>query len=254
MTTTFVALVLGGLIGLSLGMLGGGGSVLMVPALVYLLGQDAHAAVSASLVIVGLNALAGAWLHQRAGHVRLRAALLFGSMGLLAAFFGARLSLLLSGPVLMVLFAVLMVVVALLMLRGAGAVTIVDVDAPLVWWKFVLGGAAVGFLTGFLGVGGGFLIVPALVLVLRMPMRDAVGSSLVVIVLNSVAGLLGHVGEAGVSWVLLAVLLCGGLPGLLVGTRLAQRLPVGRLRQGFALFVIALGVTLLVINVPIAFG
>jgi len=102
MTTILLALVLGAVIGLSLGMLGGGGSILTVPALVYLLGQNPHAAVSASLVIVGLNAATGAWLHQRAGNVRLRAALLFGGAGLLAAFAGARLSTLLTGPLLSV--------------------------------------------------------------------------------------------------------------------------------------------------------
>jgi uncharacterized membrane protein YfcA len=117
MTTTLLALLLGAMIGLSLGMLGGGGSILTVPVLVYVLGQDPHAAVSASLVIVGLNAATGAWLHQRAGNVRLRAALLFGGAGLLAAFAGAQLSRLLTGPMLLSLFALLMLIVATLMLR-----------------------------------------------------------------------------------------------------------------------------------------
>jgi uncharacterized membrane protein YfcA len=110
MTTTLLALLLGAMIGLSLGMLGGSGSILTVPVLVYVLGQDPHAAVSASLVIVGLNAATGAWLHQRAGNVRLRAALLFGGAGLLAAFAGARLSTLLTGPMLLSLFALLMLI------------------------------------------------------------------------------------------------------------------------------------------------
>lgn len=250
MTTSMLALLLGALIGLSLGMLGGGGSILTVPALVYLLGQDPHAAVSASLVIVGLNATTGALLHRRAGNVRMRSALLFGGSGLLAAFAGARLSALLPGPLLLVLFALLMLVVATFMLRGAATAPVADRHAAPVGWKVLLGGLAVGFLTGFLGVGGGFLIVPALVLILGMPMRDAVGSSLVVIALNSAAGLLGHLGEHGVSWLLVGLLLAGGLPGLLVGARLAQRLPIARLRQGFAVMVVLLGVTLLAINLP----
>ena len=254
MITTLLAMLLGAVIGLSLGMLGGGGSILTVPALVYLLGQDPHTAVSASLVIVGLNAATGAWLHQRAGNVRLRAALLFGGAGLLAAFAGARLSTLLTGPVLLVLFALLMLIVATMMLRGTGAAPSACYDAAPIWWKVLLGGATVGFLTGFLGVGGGFLIVPALVLVLGMSMREAVGSSLVVIAINSAAGLLGHAGESGVSWLIVGLLLAGGLPGLLVGSRLAQRLPVARLRQGFAVLVVLLGVTLLAINIPKALG
>jgi uncharacterized membrane protein YfcA len=254
MTTTLLALLLGTIIGLSLGMLGGGGSILTVPALVYVLGQDPHAAVSASLVVVGLNAATGAWLHQRAGNVRLRPALLFGGAGLLAALGGARLSTLLSGPVLLSLFALLMLSVAAMMLHGAAAAPLAISDAPLVWWKVLLGGTAVGFLTGFLGVGGGFLIVPALVLLLGMSMREAVGSSLVVIAINSAAGLQGHVGERGVSWLIVALLLAGGLPGLLLGSRLAQRLPIARLRQGFAVLVVVLGVALLAINIPKALG
>jgi uncharacterized membrane protein YfcA len=254
MTTILLALLLGAVIGLSLGMLGGGGSILTVPVLVYVLGQNPHAAVSASLVIVGLNAATGAWLHQRAGNVRLRSALLFGGAGLLAAFAGARLSTLLTGPLLLVFFALLMLIVAMLMLRGAAAVPIATHNMVPVWWKVLLGGMAVGFLTGFLGVGGGFLIVPALVLVLGMSMREAVGSSLVVIAINSAAGLLGHAGEGGVSWLIVGLLMTGGLPGLLVGSRLAQRLPIARLRQGFAALVVVLGVALLAINIPKALG
>ncbi len=248
-STTLLAILLGGLIGLSLGMLGGGGSILTVPALVYVLGQDPHAAISASLVIVGLNALTGAWFHRRAGHVRLKSAMAFGGMGLLAAFAGARLSALLPAALLLVLFALLMLVVAILMLRGRG-VGRADGDTALVWWKVAIGGLGVGFLTGFLGVGGGFLIVPALVLLLGMDMRDAVASSLVVIALNSAAGVLGHLGENQISWLVVAMLLAGGLPGLLLGTRMASRLPVQRLRQGFAMLVIVLGATLLAINIP----
>lgn len=248
-TTTLLAMLLGGLIGLSLGMLGGGGSILTVPALVYLLGQEPHAAVSASLVIVGLNAATGAWFHRRAGHVRLKSAALFGGVGLAAAFAGARISTLLPSALLLVIFALLMLTVAALMLRG-GAPKQSEAGVAPVWWKVLLGGLSVGFMTGFLGVGGGFLIVPALVLLLGMDMRDAVGSSLVVIALNSAAGVLGHLGESSVSWLLIGLLLAGGLPGLLIGTRLAHRLPVARLRQGFAVLVILLGATLLAINLP----
>ncbi|HMO56589.1 MAG TPA: sulfite exporter TauE/SafE family protein [Roseiflexaceae bacterium] len=248
LTTTLLALLLGSLIGLSLGMLGGGGSILTVPALVYVLGQEPHAAVSASLVIVGLNAATGAWFHQRAGHVRLRSAAIFGGTGLAAAFAGARISQLIPSAMLMLFFAMLMLVVAALMLRGS---SLGHTESLPVWWKVLLGGLGVGFLTGFLGVGGGFLIVPALVLLLGMSMRDAVGSSLVVIAINSAAGLAGHLGESGVSWLLVGLLLAGGLPGLLVGTRLAQRLPVVRLRQGFAMLVILLGSVLLAVNLPL---
>jgi len=249
MTTSLLALVIGALIGLSLGLLGGGGSILMVPALVYLLGQDPHTAVTSSLVIVGLNALAGAVMHRRAGDVRLGSALLFGSVGLGTAFAGARLSALLPSAVLLVLFALLMLAVATLMLRSRREDAAQD-DAPVIWWQLLAAGAAVGFLTGFLGVGGGFLIVPALVLVLRLPMREAVGSSLVVIAVNSVAGVLGHMGDVHLNWAMIGLLLAGGLPGLLAGTRWAGVLPPMQLRRGFAALVIVLGAVLLAINLP----
>lgn len=250
MPTLLLAATLGALIGLALGTLGGGGSILTVPALVYLLGQNPHGAVGSSLVIVGANALVGAWLHKRAGHVRLRAALLFGAAGVAAAFGGARLSRLLPGPMLLILFALLMLVIASVMLRGQARPAQADQPVAPVWWRTALGGVVVGFLTGFLGVGGGFLIVPALVLLLGMDMRDAVGSSLVVIAINSAAGLLGHLGDGGLNWWLIVVLLVGGAPGLLLGARLARSLPAARLRQGFAIFVVLLGVALLAINVP----
>ena len=119
------------------------------------------------------------------------------------------------------------------------------------WWRVLLGGIGVGFLTGFLGVGGGFLIVPALVLLLGMDMRDVVGSSLVVIAINSAAGLSGHLSEAALNWLLIGMLLSGGVPGLLLGSQLAKRLPAARLCQGFAVFVVVLAATLLAINIPL---
>ncbi len=248
-----LALALGALIGLALGMLGGGGSILTVPALVYLLGEDPHAAIGSSLVIVGVNALVGAWLHMKEGHVRLRAALTFGASGIIAAYLGGRLSQFLPAPLLLILFAVLMIVVAIFLLRGTQAQSTESGEThekilQVQWQRVLAGGLAVGFLTGFLGVGGGFLIVPALVLLLGMRMRDAVGSSLVVIAINSGAGLLGHLSDTRLNWELIGLLLAGGLLGLLAGIRLAGMLPARQLRQAFALFVILLGVTLLAIN------
>lgn len=254
MLTVLLATALGAAIGLALGMLGGGGSILTVPALVYLLGQNPHGAVGSSRVIVGANALIGAWLHSRAGHVRLRAALLFGAAGVAAAFGGARLSRLLPGSALLALFALLMLVIAGVMLRGQARQTAANAVTAPVWWKVGLGGIGVGFLTGFLGVGGGFLIVPALVLLLGMEMPNAVGSSLVVIAINSAAGLLGHLDDGALNWWLIGLLLSGGVPGLLLGARLARSIPPARLRQSFALFVVLLGAALLAINVPQLFS
>lgn len=243
-----LAPILGALIGLALGMLGGGGSILTVPMLVYVLRLDAHIAVATSLVIVGINALAGAGMHWREQHVRLKQALLFGAYGIPAAFVGARLSRFLSGPMLLVLFALLMLVIAALMLRGGAKPA--GQGGAAAWWRVMLGGLGVGFLTGFLGVGGGFLIVPALVLLLGMEMPDAVGSSLVVIAINSAAGLLGQISAAALPWTLIGIFVVAGLFGLRVGSWATRWIAPGRLRQSFAVFVIALALVLLAINLP----
>lgn len=253
MPTLLLAPLIGVAIGLALGMLGGGGSILTVPALVYLLGQDAHSAVGTSLVIVGTNAVAGAWMHHRAGHVQLRRALLFAAAGLGAAYGGARLSLYLPSALLLVLFAVLMLVVASMMLRSQSTQVAQQTHQPMTWQRILLGGAGVGFLTGFLGVGGGFVIVPALVLLLGMDMRDAVGSSLVVIALNSLAGVLGHLNDGRFNWPLISLMILGGMVGILVGTWSARHLPTAQLRRTFALLVIGLGMIVLGINLPALF-
>lgn len=252
MATWLLAVGLGALIGLALGLLGGGGSILTVPALVYLLGQGTHSAVTTSLVIVGSNALLGAWMDGREGHMQLRTALLFGAVGTGAAYLGARLSQYLPGAILLVLFALLMIAIAVLMLRGQAPPRTTTPAAHLSWPRVLAGGMGVGFLTGFLGVGGGFLIVPALVLLLGMDMRDAVGSSLVVIAINSAAGLLGHLQDGALNWALAGLLLGGGAVGIAFGSRLGGRLPTTRLRQAFASFVLVLGAVLLVINLPAA--
>jgi uncharacterized membrane protein YfcA len=251
MLSGILAVGIGALIGLALGLLGGGGSILTVPALVYLLGQPPQAAVTTSLVIVGTNALLGAGLHARQGHVRWPAALLFGAVGTGAAYGGARLSHLVPGPVLLVLFALLMIAIAGLMLRGPVAARPGTARA---WPRVVAGGLGVGFLPGFLGVGGGFVIVPALVLLLGMDMREAVGSSLLVIALNSAAGLAGHWQDSGLNAPLIALLVGGGALGLLLGSRLLRRLPAARVRQAFAVFVLLLGLTLLILNLPVVLG
>lgn len=242
-------IVFGAVIGLALGMLGGGGSILTVPVLVYLLQMDPHVAVTASLCIVGLNALMGSMLHWRAGQVKLKEAVLFGMTGIPASYAGARASALLSSTVLLVCFALLMLVIAVLMLRPKTGPAKQATRQP--WWLILLGGLGVGLLTGFLGVGGGFLIVPALVLLLGMEMPAAVGSSLVVIVLNSAAGIIGHLTNPVVlPWAEIVAFTAVGGAGLFVGAKLTRILPVSRLQQAFALFVCGLGLVFLLINVP----
>lgn len=249
MSLLLVTIVFGAAIGLVLGMLGGGGSILTVPVLVYLLQMNTQVAVTASLIIVGLNAVMGSVLHWRAGNVKLKEALLFGVYGTVSSYAGARVSTLLNSTLLLALFSLLMLVIAFLMLRPKVGVATTTTRRP--WWLVLLGGLGVGLLTGFLGVGGGFLIVPALVLLLGMDMPTAVGSSLVVIALNSAAGIAGHLnGHLVLHWTEILVFTAIGFAGLLAGSRLARILPVARLQQSFAVFVLALGVVLLVLNVP----
>jgi len=237
-------LALGLVIGLTLGLLGGGGSILTVPALVYLVGQSPHAAIATSLAIVGANSAFGALVHHARGALNWRVALVFGGTGMVVAYFAARLSKFFAPTFLMLAFAALMLVVgAAMLLRRDTPTNARAPNLPLT----LASGAGVGLLTGILGVGGGFLIVPALVMLVGLPMNQAVGTSLVIIALNSAAGLLGHLGDE-FDFALTAIFVAAGLVGAFLGARLAQRLPAERLRQAFAVFVIALAVFLLFDN------
>ena len=249
MNTALLSLVLGAVIGLSLGLLGGGGSILTVPALVYLIGIPVAEATGTSLAIVGATALVGALRHQRAGRVALRAALGFGAASVLGAIAGSLLGKHIAGGLLLVLFALLMLVAAGVMLRPrrsptAGRERPVSAG-PL---KVAAAGLAVGLLTGFFGVGGGFVIVPALTLVLGLPMATAIGTSLVVIALASAAGFLTHLGAGALNVPVTLFFLLGGVVGSLTGAQWAGRLPESTLRRSFALLVVALAGYLLVRN------
>jgi uncharacterized protein len=243
-------LALGLGIGLSLGLLGGGGSLLTVPALVYLVGQTPQAAISTSLAIVGANSMMGAAFHHRQGSLNWQVALVFGGAGMVVAYFSAGLSRFFSGTLLLVVFALLMIFISVLMLFKKERPSAAG-DAPRHGWPAaLLGGIGVGFLTGLLGVGGGFLIVPALVMLVGLPMYQAVGTSLIIIAANSLAGLAGHLQGGLFNLSLTLIFVSSGLIGTYIGARLAPRLPAARLRQAFALFVIILAVFLLLDNVP----
>jgi uncharacterized membrane protein YfcA len=234
-----LALLGAALIGLSLGLTGAGGSIITLPVLVYLAGIAPKEAVGLSLFIVGAAALVGALQRLRGGGIHPKAALMFALSGMIGAAGGARLTPFVSPQALMVIFAVLMLVVAVNMLIGKN-----DELSPASECKPVrclFAGLAVGVLTGFIGVGGGFLLVPALVKFAKLPLRQATGTSLAIIAFNSASGFLGHFGEAPTRWPL-AFLFAGiAAVGVLAGTVLSNRLPVARLRQGFAILVIATG-------------
>lgn len=227
------------LVGATLGLLGSGGSILTVPVLVYLADQPEKVAIAGSLLIVGAIALVGAIDHFRHDRVSVRHLLWFGVPGMAGTWLGAGLSALVSGEVQLFVFALVMVAAAVLMLRGFSATT---ARAPA--WMLALNGVLVGAMTGFVGVGGGFLIVPALVFFGGLAMHDAIGTSLAVIVLNTLSGFIKHfdlLAERGLAldWKLIAVFVSIGVIGSLVGARVGRRLPQQTLRKIFAIGVLA---------------
>ena len=245
------------LIGLSLGILGGGGSILTVPILVYVLGVDAKSAIATSLLVVGVTSAAALIPHARAGRVRFRTGLIFGAAGMVGAYFAGLLAHYIPAGVLLLAFALMMLVTALAMLRGRRDVrpersTEGPSDLPVL--KVVAEGLAVGAVTGLVGAGGGFLVVPALVLLGGLPMSAAVGTSLVVISMKSLAGLAGYVGHVQIDWTLGAMVSVSAVLGSLVGARLAGAIAQDRLRKAFAWFVLVMGLAMLVQQAPAVFG
>jgi uncharacterized membrane protein YfcA len=238
---TIIALALAGAVGLSLGALGGGGAVLMLPILVYAARIDVRTAVAVSLVVVGGTSLVAFGAHFRRGDFHPKGAVLFATTGMLASYFGSSLTDAVSEPALLLIFAAVMLVVGLAMVRDRP-----DRPAAAQCRTFpCLGiGTAVGVLTGFLGVGGGFLIVPALVLFAGMETRIAIGTSLAVIAVNAAAGLAGHLRRAPIDWPLALTFLALSLAGMGVGVRVARGVSGAALRRAFAWLVVALGLSI----------
>lgn len=230
------------LVGLLLGLLGGGGTILAVPVFVYVLGFEAKSAIAHSLIVVGITSLVGSYGHWRAGSVRWRVALVFGLVAMVGAVAGARLALLLSGRVQLTLFAVVMLVASVFMFRGRRPAAADDggVPAPqrLRLLPIALQAAGVGIVTGLVGVGGGFMIVPALTLLGGLPIYQAVGTSLVIIGFNALAGFGGYLDQVTVDWTLVAVFTMTAIVGALVGTSLGRHVPANALRKGFAVFLV----------------
>ncbi len=287
--TGAVTVVLGAAIGTALGALGGGGSVLTVPALVYALGQPAGQATTASLVIVGVSSLCGAVGHARAGRVRWRAGAAFGAAGVATSVVGSWANRAVDQDVLLLAFAVLMLVAAAGMIRRTRRVTFTVAGSDLsprrravvatareaavearpdpgdpapgrpgrergdrTWTairrrtvgsdraalKMVLAGLAVGFLTGFFGVGGGFVIVPALTLALGFGMGEAVGTSLLIIAINSAAALVARAGHASFDWAVIIPFTVAAIGGSFLGKRLTDTVSGTALTRAFAVLLI----------------
>lgn len=235
------------LIGISLGLLGGGGSILTVPVLHYVLGYGVKDAIPMSLVVVGLTSGFGAINHARVGTVRWRTALAFGPPAIVGAILGAELGLRVDATTQLTVFAVVMLLAAVSMLRG-GVGAREEARPPRARHPLpfiTLVGALVGVLTGFVGVGGGFLYVPALALLAGLAMKEAIGTSLVLILLSCAAGLVRYWGHLQFDWRAIALFSGIAFVGVAVGSRLVPYLSQRTLKKGFAFFLLAMGAVVL---------
>jgi uncharacterized membrane protein YfcA len=234
--TFIVPIFIGAIVGLLLGFLGGGGAIMIVPAMVYVLHADEHVALATALIIVAVNAAIGGGLAWKDGRADVSTAFVFGASGMLTAYGGALVSKQIPGQYLLVAFSLLLLTIAFFMYRG----TMRTADDPVTLarprWQIVVVGALVGLVTGILGVGGGFVIVPAMVLLVGMPMRRAVGTSLLVITINSLSSLMGHL-DTAFDWMLIVLLLAGAIPAMAIANKFGGAIDQHKLRRGFAIFV-----------------
>jgi uncharacterized membrane protein YfcA len=204
-----------------------------------------------SLPVVGATSLVGALGHWRAGNVNLRQALSFGVVAMVGAYAGARLAVLVSGVVQLTLLAIVMLGAAMSMLRPTGARTAMPTTVgsePVSRWLVLVVGLGVGMLTGLVGIGGGFLIVPALVILAGLPMKQAIGTSLVVIATNSASGFAGYLGQVEVPWGFMAMFTAVAIGGILVGTYLVRFVSQQALKRAFGIFLLLMGGVILYQN------
>jgi len=251
-----LAYVASALIGISLGLIGGGGSILTMPVLVYLFGVSPLLATSYSLFIVGSTSLAGTVGNFKRGLVNVKTALLFGSASISTVFFTRKFIIplipkniirigsfeLTENMLMMVLFAVLMVAAAVAMIKGAKDEDVAQTERPkLNIKKLLLYGISIGLATGFLGAGGGFLLIPTLVILVGLPMKEAVGTSLFIIALNSLIGFTGDLGHFSIDWFFLAKITTVAIAGIIVGGMMSKKIDGAKLKKGFGWFVLVMG-------------
>jgi len=253
MLISIVGHLLAVLIGVSLGLIGGGGSILAAPVLIYVMGVPSKSALAMTLVIVGVASLIGVLPHWRNGNVNLRTAALFAPPAMVGAYFGARVASLDAVlPILQLgVFAAMMVFASVMMIRkGSKKQQKIDLMADehhgSQWWAIAAEGLGVGMLTGFVGIGGGFLVIPALVLLGGMPMKEAIGTSLIILALKSVTGFAGYVGNVPIEWGLLISFTIAAGIGIILGAYINRFIEAKYLEKGFGYFVLAVAVFIII--------
>ncbi|MGK7948751.1 MAG: sulfite exporter TauE/SafE family protein [Xenococcaceae cyanobacterium] len=257
--TLIIGYILAGCIGLSLGLIGGGGSILAVPVLIYIMGITPKAAIAMSLIIVGIVSLIGAIPHWLQGNVNLKTAVIFAPTAMVGAYLGARLASLpfITETFQLICFGIVMVIASLLMIRKNGKSSknreIVsnkkfDSSSPHQsnWMAIPLEGLGVGILTGFVGVGGGFAIIPALVLLGGIPMKEAIGTSLLIIAFKSATGFLGYLSQVELDWNLVIFFTIAASFGTLAGAYFTRFIDAKNLQKGFGYFVLAVAMFILI--------
>jgi hypothetical protein len=251
-----LGLASGALVGFSLGLVGGGGSILAVPLMVYVVGvPEPHVAIGTSAIAVAANAAVNLSNHARGGTVIWSCALTFAAAGVVGAFGGSILGKMMDGQRLLALFALLMLVIAVLMLKTRSRIGLSDVRMNMSNMPAIAGlGLATGTLSGFFGIGGGFLIVPALMLATGMPIMNAVSSSLVAVTAFGLTTAASYAWSGLISWGLAGLFVAGGIAGGLLGTRLAQHLSArrGALNMVFAAVIIAVALYMLARNLSLS--
>jgi len=245
-------------IGISMGMIGGGGSILTIPILVYLFGISPTIAISYSLFIVGISSLVGAFRNYLEGLVHFKTVLLFGSASITTVFIARKIIIPLVPDVffrvgnftvthalfVMVVFAVLMLLASFAMIKSKAKNT--GSYATKKPYKLLLYGVLIGLVTGFLGAGGGFLLIPALVILMRLPMKEAIGTSLLIIALNSLVGFLGDLGRHYTDWSFLLTIAGIAIAGIFIGSYFNKKVDNEKLKKGFGWFILVTGLYILI--------
>lgn len=243
------------LIGLTLGLLGSGGSILTVPVLTYVVGQETKVAIAGSLMIVGIISLFAAIPYARQKQVKWRTVVLFGVPGMMGAAAGAWAAHYVSDALQMLVFAALLLSASYLMFRPVKLDDADSEQAERSMYKIALDGVVVGAITGLVGVGGGFLIIPALVLLGGLSMRLAVGTSLVIIAIKSLAGFVSYLQvlealDLSLDWAIIGIFSVIGIVGGWLGHKISSKINQEHLKKGFAVFLVLMGIFILYKNLP----